>query len=66
MDNNDRIPDDHFKCDNCGGVFEKGWSQEEADKEMLKNIGVNPRPDDAILCDTCYAKFMAWFTILKQ
>lgn len=47
-----------FKCDRCCGVFQKGWSDEERDKEMMDNWGDLPKEDRASLCDDCYNDFM--------
>lgn len=34
------MSDNTFKCAVCEGVFEKGWSEEEAIKEMQDNFTV--------------------------
>jgi hypothetical protein len=51
-----------FKCSHCGGIFEKGWSDEEALKELEDNFGVTEKNKDVdILCDDCYEEFMSHF-----
>jgi hypothetical protein len=52
---------DTYQCAHCGGVFEKGWSDEEATAEAADNFGEAPKGDDAaVVCDDCYQGFMAW------
>lgn len=49
-----------FRCFECGGVFDKGWTDEEAIEEEKRNFGANADPDGAeLLCEECYLKFMA-------
>lgn len=48
-----------FKCEQCDGIFKKGWSEEEAIDEQRRNFNEEPKDDDAILCDDCYRAFMA-------
>ena len=48
-----------YKCGACGGVFEKGWSDEEAQAEAdaafsQESLGSDP----AIVCDDCYKTIM--------
>ena len=51
-----------YTCDNCGGAFEKGWSDEEAIEEA---VSLYPAEDLAaeppgIVCDGCFREIMAW------
>lgn len=49
---------DHYICEMCGEVFEKGWAEKEAIAEAKTN-GFTPEenPDDyGIVCDECYKK----------
>ena len=46
-----------YVCDRCHGVFEKGWSDEEADAEFHQIFG-NLRKDQ-LLCDDCYILWMS-------
>ena len=47
-----------YKCAMCEGVFTKGWTDEEAEKEAVENFGTMMAHDDdqAIVCDDCYQK----------
>lgn len=47
------IPPDHFRCAMCGGIFRKGWSEEEAVAEAIAQGFVNVPLE--IVCDDCYA-----------
>lgn len=50
---------DEYKCDMCGGIFKKGWSEEEANQEAEDIWGVknaNEDKDMAIVCDDCWNK----------
>ncbi len=55
----EKIKYNEFKCDRCGGVFEKGWSDEEALLEAENNF-VKPvkewKDDIVVVCDDCYEK----------
>lgn len=52
------MTNDQYTCDKCSGVFDKGWSDEEAEKERIENFGhLNPE-DMATVCDPCYRKIM--------
>jgi len=51
------MQDNEYKCADCGGVFEKGWTDEEAVEEKEAN-GWNGI-DMAVVCDDCYNKIMA-------
>jgi hypothetical protein len=43
-----------FKCEMCGGVFEKGWSDADAIEEAVNN-GVAEEPC-GVVCDDCFKK----------
>jgi len=43
-----------FKCELCGGVFEKEWSDEEAKEEYERNFKEYKNEPTAIICDDCY------------
>ncbi len=57
---------EEFTCDECGGVFTKGWSDEEAEAEARDFFGEGPSllegytaasdPDMAVVCDVCWQK----------
>lgn len=48
-------PKKSFQCAQCRGVFDFGWTDEEAKAEMAKNgWGAMPPEDMALICDDCY------------
>lgn len=48
-------PKKQYRCEQCGGVFDFGWTDEEAKAEMAANgWGDMPPEDMAIVCDDCY------------
>ena len=52
---------DEFTCDVCGGTFEKGWPDEEAEKEYagsFNELTAGEKEDRAELCEDCYRVFM--------
>jgi hypothetical protein len=49
------LKDNEYECSVCHGVFEKGWSDEEARADEKERYGAND-PDAAIVCDDCYKK----------
>ena len=52
---------DEFRCKQCGGVFEKEWTEEKALAEYRKMFGGLPnaiKKDKEPLCDDCYKKLM--------
>jgi len=44
-----------FRCEDCGGVYENGWSDEEASAESQAAFGITT---GAVVCDDCYNKIM--------
>lgn len=52
-----------YCCENCGGIFDKGRSDEEARKEAEAEFGDALESDGeapAIVCDDCYVEIMKW------
>ena len=48
-----------YKCGHCCGIFEKGWSDEEAKAEATEIFGKNPdewRDEQVVICDGCFQK----------
>lgn len=45
---------DTFRCDNCGGVFAKGWTDEVAEQELAQNFPGFTAADCGVVCDDCY------------
>lgn len=55
-DNAARPGHGEFKCTICRGIFEKGWSDEEAGAELDANFpGFEPSDCD-LVCDDCFKK----------
>lgn len=53
---------DSYTCANCGGVFIKGQSDEEARAEyeaIMPNAAERGDEEDTV-CDPCYQQIMAW------
>lgn len=43
-----------YVCDECGGTFETGWSDEEA-REEAEALFPGASPEDmAVVCDECF------------
>lgn len=51
--------DDTFTCDQCGGTFDKEWSDEEAHAEAVELWGEVPE-DKAVVCGDCFQMLTAW------
>lgn len=43
-----------YKCSACGGIFGKGWTDEEAEKEIKDIWGEIPKQERAVICDDCF------------
>jgi hypothetical protein len=43
-----------YKCDICQNVYEKGWTDEEAEQEVKEIWGHIPAEDRAVICDDCF------------
>ena len=55
------LKSDEFRCKECGGVFEREWTEEKALDEYRKIFGKLPDAlykDKAELCNDCYKKLM--------
>lgn len=51
-----------FRCDQCGGVFEKKRTDEDAEAEAKNLWGVenaSTAPGMAVVCDECYREIMS-------
>ena len=55
-----------YKCEICEGVFEKGWSDEEASAELGKNFPGHAEEDCGLVCDDCYEKMRAPLTLAED
>lgn len=51
---------DEYRCAVCGGVFTKGWSDEEAKAEAATLFQQQPETHDmAVVCDDCFKQMTA-------
>lgn len=50
-----------FTCENCGGVFEKARSDEEANEEYEETFPETQGDETALVCSDCYAEILAWY-----
>ena len=50
----DEVGPNQYRCDCCGMIYEKGWTDEEAAAETKEVFGVEHGDDDAVVCDTCF------------
>jgi len=48
--------EDTYVCEICGGEFEKGWPDEEAQAETKKLFGNISKVDLSVICDDCFNK----------
>ena len=55
------LKENEFRCTHCGGVFLKGWSEEEARKEAEQWGDELEEQGEAVVCDPCYQEFMRWY-----
>lgn len=51
-----KIKENEYQCANCGEIYEKGWTEEEALKEKEENFRDIPINKCAVVCDDCYKK----------
>lgn len=51
-----------YHCAHCGGVFTKGWSDEEAEAEYATTFSTDPHFHEPreVVCDDCYKEFTEW------
>lgn len=45
-----------FRCEACGEVFPKAWTDEEAEAECEENFPGLPEGERAVVCDDCFKK----------
>lgn len=43
-----------YRCAMCGAVYEKGWSDEDAEAEKNEHFAGVPLDECALVCDPCY------------
>jgi rubredoxin len=51
------VPTDHFQCASCQQIFEKGWSEQEAQAEREANGWKDL--DCSVVCENCHRMIMA-------
>lgn len=56
---------DTYTCARCRGVFEKGWTDEEAQAEATSLFGAVPREQQEIVCDDCFQEMTAAYPPAK-
>jgi len=54
MTHEETIKDNEYKCSMCQNVYEKGWSDEESEKEAKKIWGNIPTESRCVICDDCF------------
>ena len=52
-----------YTCENCGGTFKKGWSDEEAMAEPEALFPPQDLEETGIVCDDCFHMIMAWAAV---
>lgn len=50
------MADEQFSCAQCGGTFDKGWSDEEAEAEAM---GLWGEISSVVVCDDCFQQMTA-------
>src|SRR5450755_3189041 len=50
------MTENEYQCAMCGGVFTKGWSEQEARAETQSYWPDTPQEDLAVICDDCWQK----------
>lgn len=52
------LKENEFECYICHQVFEKEWTDKEANEEYKKEFSDYEDEPKEIVCDDCYEKFM--------
>lgn len=53
----DKLQPNEYRCAACGGVFKKGWSDEEAREEAAKifpGLDTHDEEQSCLVCDDCF------------
>lgn len=50
------MKDNEYQCYICHGIFEFGWSEDEATQELRENFPGFDKSDCCQVCDDCYSK----------
>ena len=48
------MEENEYRCASCRNIYEKGWSDKEARKEMQEIWGEVPEQQRAVICDDCF------------
>ncbi len=48
------MKNNEYQCAACNNIYEKGWSDEEQEKEMLEYFGNIPEEERRVICDDCF------------
>jgi hypothetical protein len=56
----DALKANEYQCSMCGGIFEEGWSEEEATAELGETFPGASKASCAVVCDDCYKQVMGW------
>ena len=48
------MKNNEYKCASCHNVYEKGWTDEEAEKEAKDIWGTIPQKEREVVCDDCF------------
>jgi hypothetical protein len=49
-----KLKKNEYQCDMCKGIFDKGWSDEEAKEEHFGRHPDVPLEETGMVCDPCY------------
>lgn len=50
-----------YRCAQCKGVFEKGWSEEEAVAELNETFPGATVQECSVICEDCYQEMKEMF-----
>jgi hypothetical protein len=53
-----KIKKNEYQCEICKGIFEKGWSDEEAKAEFYENNPTIPIEESGLICEPCFQLIM--------
>jgi hypothetical protein len=61
------VKDNEYQCAECGGVFERGWTEEQARAEQAANGFADLPPEDtACVCEDCYQEIAKRFGLITD
>jgi len=52
------LKENQYQCENCGGIFERGQSDEKALEELSKEFPNTSIDNCVLVCDNCYKEIM--------